>query len=122
LGNEVEGLLLDLKEKNISAKFIDRIISANKKKELGSDTMNQDPEDNLPKPSIGDLTPLTRRELVVLACVADGLRNKEISDKLFNSETTIKKHISNMLVKLNASNRMALVAKAKELGILRSSE
>jgi LuxR family maltose regulon positive regulatory protein len=61
---------------------------------------------------------LTRREVEILQCVAEGLRNKEIAEKLFNSEETIKKHIYNMFIKLNVKNRLSLVIKAKELGIL----
>ena len=61
---------------------------------------------------------LTTREIEVLQCVAEGLRNKEIAEKLFNSDETIKKHIYNMFLKLNVKNRLSMVIKAKELGIL----
>ena len=61
---------------------------------------------------------LTASELKALECVADGLRNQEIAEKLFNSEETIKKHVYNMFQKLNVKNRLSLVAKAKEEGIL----
>ena len=61
---------------------------------------------------------LTASELKVLECVADGLRNQEIAEKLFNSEETIKKHVYNMFQKLNVKNRLSLVTKAKEEGIL----
>jgi LuxR family maltose regulon positive regulatory protein len=61
---------------------------------------------------------LTSRELEVLTCVAEGLRNQEIADKLFNSEETIKKHISNMFQKLNVKNRLSLVTRSRELNIL----
>lgn len=60
----------------------------------------------------------TRKESEILLCVSDGLRNQEIADKLFNSEQTIKKHLSNMFQKLQVRNRLSLVAKAKELGML----
>ena len=61
---------------------------------------------------------LTKRELDVLQCIADGLRNQEIAEKLFNSEETIKKHIYHMFQKLQVKNRLSLVTKAKEEGIL----
>lgn len=64
------------------------------------------------------LNALTRRELKVLTHVANGLQNQEIAEKLFNSEETIKKHIYNMFKKLNVKNRLSLVMKAKEKGIL----
>jgi len=62
---------------------------------------------------------LTSRELTVLECVALGLRNQEIAEKLFISEDTIKKHIYHMFQKLNVRNRMSLVTKAKKEGILK---
>ena len=65
------------------------------------------------------LTALTKSELKVLHCVALGLRNQEIAEKLFNSEETIKKHIYHMFQKLQVKNRMNLVTKAKEEGILK---
>lgn len=61
---------------------------------------------------------LTQRELVVLHCIAECLRNQEIAEKLFNSEETIKKHIYNMFQKMEVKNRLSLVTRAKEEGIL----
>lgn len=66
------------------------------------------------------LNTLTKRELAVLQCIAEGLRNQEIADKLFNSEETIKKHVSNMLLKFHVKNRMSLVTKAREMGVLKA--
>lgn len=65
-----------------------------------------------------NLNLLTQSELKVLDCIALGLRNQEIAEKLFNSEETIKKHIYHMFQKLQVKNRMSLVTKAKEEGIL----
>ncbi|MCK5468856.1 MAG: hypothetical protein KAI99_10105, partial [Cyclobacteriaceae bacterium] len=65
---------------------------------------------------------LTRREIEILQCVAEGLRNKEIAEKLFNSEETIKKHIYNMFIKMNVKNRLSLVIKSRELGILEAND
>ncbi len=67
---------------------------------------------------IDPINALTARELIVLQCVAEGLRNQEIADKLFNSEETIKKHIYHMFQKLEVKNRLRLVSKAKEMGII----
>ncbi len=52
---------------------------------------------------------LTRREKEVLALIADGLTNGEISDRLFVSVTTIDSHRKNLLAKLHARNTAALV-------------
>lgn len=61
---------------------------------------------------------ITSREYEVLKEIASGLSNKEIASKLFLSESTIKTHVSNLLLKLNAKRRTQAVQKAKELHIL----
>lgn len=45
---------------------------------------------------------ITSREYEVLQAISEGLSNKEIADKLFLSESTIKTHVSNLLLKLHA--------------------
>lgn len=64
------------------------------------------------------LDPLSDRELEVLRRVADGASNREIADELFLAVTTVKKHISNIMSKLNVSSRTQAVAKARTLGLL----
>lgn len=61
---------------------------------------------------------LSKREYEVLREIALGLSNKEIADKLFISESTIKTHVSSLLVKLNAKRRTQAIQIAKELQIL----
>jgi DNA-binding NarL/FixJ family response regulator len=55
---------------------------------------------------------LTDRELEVLKLVAQGLNNKDIADKLFISENTVKNHIRNILDKLHLHSRMEAVVYA----------
>ncbi|MBQ4818925.1 response regulator transcription factor [Aquimarina sp. MMG016] len=61
---------------------------------------------------------LSKREYEVLCEIASGLSNKEIADKLFVSESTIKTHVSNLLVKLDAKRRTQAIQIAKELQII----
>ncbi|WP_299529860.1 response regulator transcription factor [Ulvibacterium sp.] len=61
---------------------------------------------------------LSKREYEVLLEVSKGLSNKEIADKLFVSESTIKTHVSNVLLKLDARRRTQAIQKAKELQII----
>nr|WP_281422488.1 response regulator transcription factor [Aquimarina litoralis] len=61
---------------------------------------------------------LSKREYEVLCEIALGLSNKEIADKLFVSESTIKTHVSNILVKLDAKRRTQAIQIAKELKII----
>ena len=61
---------------------------------------------------------ISNREYEVLVQIANGLSNKEIGEKLHISESTIKTHVSNLLLKLNAKRRTQALQKAKELNII----
>ncbi|WP_317238879.1 response regulator transcription factor [Hanstruepera flava] len=61
---------------------------------------------------------ITTREYEVLKHISEGLSNKEIGEKLFVSESTIKTHVSSLLVKLNAKRRTEAVKIAKQLQII----
>jgi len=61
---------------------------------------------------------ISNREYEVLVAISEGLSNKEIADKLFVSESTIKTHVSNLLVKLNAKRRTQALQIAKDLQII----
>ncbi|MGW9684975.1 response regulator transcription factor [Flagellimonas sp. 2504JD1-5] len=61
---------------------------------------------------------ISNREYEVLLHISEGMSNKEIADKLFLSESTIKTHVSNLLVKLDAKRRTQAIQKAKDLQIL----
>jgi DNA-binding NarL/FixJ family response regulator len=56
--------------------------------------------------------PLTQREMQVLKLVASGMTNREIADKLFISEKTVARHLSNIFTKLDLSSRTAATAYA----------
>lgn len=61
---------------------------------------------------------LTPRELEVLQQVAGGNRNREIGDRLFISEETVKVHIKHIMEKLGAKDRTGAVAIALRRGII----
>lgn len=61
---------------------------------------------------------ITSREYEVLKHISEGLSNKEIGEKLFVSESTIKTHVSNLLLKLNAKRRTEALKIAKQLQII----
>lgn len=54
-------------------------------------------------------TPLTSREKDVLSLAAKGAHNKEIAEKLFLREVTVKSHMNNIFKKLNVTNRTQAV-------------
>jgi DNA-binding NarL/FixJ family response regulator len=61
---------------------------------------------------------LTQREIEVLRAVADGNRNRDIAEKLFISEETVKVHIKHIMEKLHASDRTDAVAIGVRRGII----
>lgn len=62
---------------------------------------------------------LSDREREVLALVGDGLRNKEIADRLAISERTVKAHLAGAFNKLGATSRAEAIARALAAGLLR---
>jgi DNA-binding CsgD family transcriptional regulator len=63
---------------------------------------------------------LTRREVEVLALLADGLRNAEIAERLFLTPKTVGHHISAILAKLGVETRTEAARAAMQLGIIPS--
>ena len=70
-----------------------------------------------PEPQLNK-SPLSTREQEVIVLLAQGLRDREISEQLFISERTVKFHTKNMLGKLGVSTRTQAVFKAAKQGWL----
>ncbi len=64
------------------------------------------------------VTALTDRETEVLVAVGRGLSNAEIGRELYLSEATVKAHVSRLLSKLGAANRVQVAIVAHEAGLL----
>ncbi|MDK7928447.1 response regulator transcription factor [Staphylococcus hominis] len=60
--------------------------------------------------------PLTHKEQVVLREIGDNLSSKDIAEKLYLSDGTVRNYTSNIIDKLNAENRFNAWKKAKEKG------
>lgn len=63
-----------------------------------------------PRPPIKPTANLTEREDEILHLIAEGARDREIAEQLFISESTVKKHVQNVLRKLHARNRVEAVS------------
>ena len=61
---------------------------------------------------------ITKRELEILGLIAQGLSNREIAEKLFVSENTVKTHSSRLFDQLSAKRRTQAVQRGKELGLI----
>jgi two-component system, NarL family, response regulator LiaR len=63
-------------------------------------------------------TGITPRELEILELIAQGMSNREIAEKLFVSENTVKTHSSRLFDKLGAKRRTQAVQLGKEAGLI----
>ena len=61
---------------------------------------------------------ITARELEILELIARGMSNREIAEKLFVSENTVKTHSSRLFDKLSAKRRTQAVQIAKEMQLI----
>lgn len=79
-----------------------------------------EPDYNSPRAS-GEpdlLAELTEREREVLACLATGLSNREIAERLFLTEGTVKNHVSNVIAKLGLRDRTQAALFAVRHGLI----
>ena len=96
--------------------MISQIYFRQKQQPLVSGNSNNElPQLNLKK--VEELN-ISKREYEVLELIDKGLSNQEIASQLFISESTVKTHVSNLLLKLDAKRRTQAINIAKELRIL----
>jgi DNA-binding CsgD family transcriptional regulator len=81
------------------------------------------PADATPGPFVADAARLkelgiTPREHEILGLIAQGLSNREIGERLFVSENTVKTHSSRLFDKLGVNRRVQAVVKGRELGLI----
>ncbi|MBI9051586.1 MAG: response regulator transcription factor [Anaerolineaceae bacterium] len=72
------------------------------------------------KPKVDEqlIDALSAREIEILQLIAQGDSNKQIAEKLFIAEGTVKNHVTNILSKLGVKDRAQAVIRSKNLGIL----
>ena len=71
---------------------------------------NEEPPQPPPTSQVRDRerSPLSQREREIVALVAQGFKNKEMAEKMFISEQTVKNHLHNIFDKLGVSDRLEL--------------
>ena len=107
LKNGVEGYISDIPDKQDFSSIIQSIIKGKKYYDLDLLEKLFEHEEKHSR------NKLTKREDEVLHLIGDGLNNKEIGDKLYITECTVKKHVSNIFVKLNLRNRKEAISYVK---------
>jgi DNA-binding NarL/FixJ family response regulator len=68
-------------------------------------------------PELAKIESLTEREREVIALVGEGLKNKQVGERLFISETTVTHHLSSVFSKLEVSDRLELIIYAFRHGL-----
>lgn len=74
--------------------------------------------DQAPANAPGLVEPLSPREIEILRLLANGATNREIAAQLVLAEGTVKNHVTNILTKLDVSDRTRAAIKAREMGLL----
>jgi len=105
-------LLADAATHGIMPDYTARLLAAFEAEEQKSEDESHRP------PAQSLIEPLSQRELEVLQLVAQGLSNREISERLFLALITVKGHNRNIFRKLQVRRRTEAVARARELGLL----
>ncbi len=90
-----DGLVAAIRTVNEGSSYIHPSLTDETREELVHKAVVSDPEKDK----------LTRREIEVIALIADGLNNKEIAERLFISEKTVKNHVSNLFKKISVTDR-----------------
>jgi LuxR family maltose regulon positive regulatory protein len=107
-------LLRQTAAKDINLGYIDQLLRAFAAGEPGNEKVK-----GIKPSSVSTLVePLSDRELEVLQCIAEGLSNREVAQKLTISLTTVKSHTRNIYGKLGVNSRTQAVAQARARGIL----
>jgi DNA-binding NarL/FixJ family response regulator len=75
-----------------------------------------------PRPAAAPAAPagfadLTAREVEVLRLIARGVRNRQTAEQLVFTEKTVGNHVSNIYSKLQVSDRMEAMLRAREAGL-----
>lgn len=118
-GEEVHQMLGLLLKEDIETLSVDTVqflgsvntqLQADRKSQSAATKQNQS-TDSL-------LEPLTKRERQILDTITSGETNKEIGEKLFISEQTVKWHLHQLYQKLGVKNRTGAIAKATALSLI----
>ena len=107
-GDPMKQLLAVAQTKGLMPNYISKLLDAFARE---SQTATSSPTQPL-------VEPLSDREREILQLIAQGLSNREISERLFLALSTVKGHNQNIFGKLQVKRRTEAVARAQELGLV----
>ncbi|MCB0128478.1 MAG: hypothetical protein KDE58_39700, partial [Caldilineaceae bacterium] len=111
-------LLAEIPPEDVTPDYIARVLTAVGVKAAPKDAVPPQPAPGSSPTAQPLIEPLSERELEVLHLVAQGLSNREISERLFIALNTVKGHNRVIFGKLQVSRRTEAVARARELGLV----
>jgi LuxR family maltose regulon positive regulatory protein len=111
-GALMAALLREAKARGIAVEYVTKLLAA-----FEQDTPPETPTITRPN-TRDDIEALSERELEVLRLIADGASNREIAEVLVISLGTVKKHLNNIFLKLDAHSRTQVVATARQQNLL----
>jgi LuxR family maltose regulon positive regulatory protein len=118
-GFTIAPLLIKLRDQQRTQKptpYLDTLLAAFSQSSPKADLVDQSVSHISSKQPL--LDPLSARELEVLRLLARGASNQEVAEELVVALDTAKRHVSNILSKLGASNRTQAVMLARDLDLL----
>ena len=95
--SDAEGLVKAIRDVNAGKTYIQPSIASLLIENGIKNELNEDLE---------KINSLTKREYEVLTLIAEGLSNKDIADRLFISEKTVKNHVSSIFKKIGVNDRI----------------
>ncbi len=107
-GEAVYDLLLRARRQGVSISHVDGLLAA----------FGDEGKPAVAAPSGDAVENLSAREIEILRLVAAGFSNREVGERLYISENTVKWHTSNIYSKMGVSNRTEAVNLARETGLL----
>lgn len=111
-GPPMAALLREAKARGTAVNYVTRLLAAFDHETPVKSTSPSEQQIN------GEFEPLSERELEVLRLIADGASNREIADQLVVSLGTVKKHLNNIFLKLDAHSRTQVIAAARKHNLL----
>ncbi|MDX1415241.1 MAG: LuxR C-terminal-related transcriptional regulator [Candidatus Promineifilaceae bacterium] len=114
-GQPLAGLLSAVKAEGFMPAYVGKLLAAFAAAKQGQPAVSTHTAAPSPQPLV---EPLSSRELEILHLVAEGLSNRQISERLFLAMSTVKGHNSRIYGKLDVRRRTEAVSRARELGLL----
>jgi DNA-binding NarL/FixJ family response regulator len=109
-GAKPDVILAAIEQVHSGSAWLDRTMMTRLVNEIaGSDRAKSDPDS-------AKLAELSAREREVVELVAAGFKNRQISERLFISETTVRHHLTSVFSKLSVTNRVELMLFAYRTG------